>query len=513
MSEVKRVEADVVIVAGGMSGLCAAVAAAEKDASVIVFEKSGTVGGAANMGMGFFGVESHIQKKQLDYLTVEEAFNIVMEYTHWKADANLVRKIYGQSGDTIKWVEDMGVEWMGAYKYFKDSQFTWHLPKIPGSNKPAERSGSVIVKALSDRARELGVEFYLNTPVKSIIREGNRVSGVTAVSDDGTEYIADCDAVIVCTGGFGDNPQMIKENLGYNHGEDLFSFRIPGLEGEGMKMVWAVGGGRTPMNIEMTYEAPGFPGGNLADSCMRQPNLMVNLDGRRFINEAIMCNTPHTGNAICQQKQRSGFVIVTDEILDSYKGKGLDYVSHHKGGITNIDGWREHFDSTFAGMEIQDEERIVIGAMMGLKDPTAQYFFQADSIEELAEKTGINKAGLVKTVEEYNAMCDCGRDTLFFKDARYLRPIRGKKFYAMRFFPAGYGSLGGIKVDDNLRVVTQEGEPIPGLYSAGTDCLSIFGDTYCFYLPGSTMGYAVNSGRLAGYNAIDYIDSDDFVED
>ena len=74
MSESKQLQADVIVVAGGMSGLCASVAAAEKGMQVIVFEKSGTMGGAANMGMGFFAVESDIQRKQLDGLTVAQAF-------------------------------------------------------------------------------------------------------------------------------------------------------------------------------------------------------------------------------------------------------------------------------------------------------------------------------------------------------------------------------------------------------------------------------------------------------
>lgn len=508
----KHMEADVVVIAGGMSGLCASVAAAEKGASVIVFEKSLTLGGAANMGMGFFAAGSHIQKAALNDFSADDAFRLMMEYNHWRADARLIRKLYDQSASTVRWVEDMGVEFLGAFSYFKDSKATWHLPKFPGSNKPAERGASVLVKAISDRATELGVQFMFNTPAKSIIREGNRVSGVTALTADGEEILAECDAVIVCTGGFGDNPQMIEENLGYRHGVDLFSFRIPGLVGEGMKMVWAIGGGRTPCNIEMTYESPGMSGGFYVDTIMRQPNLMVNLDGKRFINEEIMCNTPFTGNAINIQKKRVGFSIISDELIESYRDAGYDYRGYHKYAIGTINGLQEALDSFFDQTN-EDEQHIMMMKLAGVKDAEQKFLFKADSIEDLALQAGIDPKGLSKTVEEYNQMCDTGRDTLFGKATRYLRPIRGKVFYALAYYPSGYGSLGGIKVDDCLRVVTDEGDPIPGLYSAGTDSCNIFGDSYCFYLPGSTMGYAINSGRMAGYNAVDYIDSDEFVED
>ena len=124
-------EADVIIIGGGASGITAAVAAAEKGASVIVLEKGSTTGGAANMGMGFFAVESKYQKAQMVDLTQEDAFKFFMEYTHWRADARLVRKYIAQSADTIDWVETLGVEFLGSFKYFATSKQTWHVVKTP----------------------------------------------------------------------------------------------------------------------------------------------------------------------------------------------------------------------------------------------------------------------------------------------------------------------------------------------------------------------------------------------
>ena len=124
----KHIEADVVLVGGGMSGLCAATQAQESlnatgGGSVVVFEKSGTIGGAANMGMAFFAVESQLQKETManDY-TKDDAFNFFMEYTHWRSDAKLVRRWFNMSGDTVKWMQDKGVEFLGVFKYFKNSK-------------------------------------------------------------------------------------------------------------------------------------------------------------------------------------------------------------------------------------------------------------------------------------------------------------------------------------------------------------------------------------------------------
>ena len=112
----RQIEADIIIVGGGASGQAAAVQAAEAGASVIILEKSTTTGGAANMGNGFFAVESHHQLAAMDTLTVQQAFEEVMEYSHWKVNPLLVRRFIGMSASTIEWVEKMGVQFVGVYK-------------------------------------------------------------------------------------------------------------------------------------------------------------------------------------------------------------------------------------------------------------------------------------------------------------------------------------------------------------------------------------------------------------
>ncbi|MCM8711249.1 FAD-dependent oxidoreductase [Clostridium sp. SYSU_GA19001] len=504
----KNMEADVIVVGGGASGIAAAVAAAEKDASVIVIEKGSTLGGAANMGMGFFAVESKYQKAQMVDFTKEDAFKMFMEYTHWRVDARLVRKYIEQSASTIEWIESMGVEFLNSYKYFEKSKQTWHVVKTKGSNAPAERAASNMFKALTDRAEELGVEICFKTKAKKILMENGHVTGVLIENADGETAEALCSCVIVATGGFGDNPDMIKENMGYEWGKDLHSFRIPGVAGDGLKMMWEVGGAKTQPNMELTYTTPGVTDVfKTISETMRQPNLMVNLDGLRFINEEIMNNTVYTGNAISRQRERVAFTIIDDSIIDDYRKKGLDYITFHH-NIKTVDKWDQEVETYLSGKET---EASGLSILHNEEQKKTRNFFAADSLEELCNQTGINLENLKATIKEYNEGAG-SYDNFFFKNHKYMRPIKGKKYYAARHFPAGYGSLGGINVNDKMEVLNEKGFKIPGLYSCGTDACNIFGDSYCFLLPGNTMGFAVNSGRMAGYNAVDYIDSDDFIE-
>ena len=108
-------------------------------------------------------------------------------------------------------------------------------------------------------------------------------------------------------------------------------------------------------------------------------------------------------------------------------------------------------------------------------------------------------------MERYNTSCEAGVDGLFCKTHHYLRPLKGK-LYAVALCLGAYGSLGGgIPVNYRFHVIDTENSPIPGLYASGSDTCDIYGGTYLFPLPGNTMGYAVNSGRLAAERAADYV--------
>ena len=486
----KKMEADVIVVAAGLSGLAAAASAAENGAKTLVFEKSNTTGGAANMGMGPLGVGSRVQRAQMVALTPGEAFRKHMFFTHYNVNARLVRDFYFKSGETIDWLEDtVGVEFVGAQRAFSapeatraysEGEFTWHVVKPEGGGMPGPRAATAMTKKLTEYAKEQGADFQMETPVRELIVEDGAVVGVIAVDKNGEEIEARAKSVIVATGGFGENPQMIKECTGFEYGNTIFNFAVPGMRGEGLKMCWAAGAAKTPMIMEIMYQLPDNMNHFILDGAFRQPCLWVNRNGERFMPEDQIANTTFTGNAIAAQPGKIAFAIFDSKLLKKYKKRGPDIISH-----VHPHDLYDHFDEQWE------------------RDLEAGYepICQADTIEELAEKAGIDVAGLVAQVEEYNEMCDAGWDEIFEKDRSYMEPIAKGPFYCCRQNVGAYGSLGGVKVNHKLEVLNEEAKVIPGLYCVGTDACSIYGDSYPFTLPGNTMGFCLNSGRIAGEQA------------
>ena len=506
----KNAAVDVVVVGGGMSGLAAATQAAELGLSVICIEKSGTTGGAANMGMAFFAVESKYQRDQMYEWTKDDAFNDFMEYTHWKADAATVRRWFNMSAGTVEWIEEKGIEFLGAYKYFQDSHATQHMIKLPGATKPVERQATYMIKKVTEYAADLGVDFRFYSSAKKLIKDGDRICGVTVIGPEGNEYDIYCDAVIVGTGGIGNNVEMIEKYMGWVWGRDMFTFRIPGIDGDGINMVWDAGGAQGAISMEMIYNTPGTTDVfKTLSETMRQPStIMVNIEGKRVTNERIMNNTTFTGNTIMAQTGHRAFTIMGQYGIDYLKEHGLDYITYHH-GIKDLDRFDYEMELYFAGAE-SAAENSVFSSGMGVKyrDDTAedkeQNFWVCNSLEEVAKVTGINYENLVKTIERYNSFAG-GYDADFLKPARYLRPITGDKYYVARHFPSGYGTLGGIKVNCNMEVIGMDGKVMPGLYGCGTDSAGVFAGEYCFYNPGSTMSWALNSGRIAAMECCNYL--------
>ncbi|MBW2065121.1 MAG: FAD-dependent oxidoreductase [Deltaproteobacteria bacterium] len=474
----KKLSTDIIVVSAGVAGLAAAIAAAEKGARVIGFEKASTTGGTGNMGMGPLGVESRLQRLKSLGPTKDEAFRIFMDYTHWQVDGRLVRAYFDKAATTIDWLEGMGVEFMDPCAYFPGGHPTWH-PVKPGT----EGCAANMVRIMTERAKELGVEIHLQTPVKKIIKGEGKITGVIAEDRSGNEIEAEGKAVIIATGGFGDDPKMIRKYTGYEWGKDIQSFRVPGLVGDGIRMAWEVGAASTEMRMELIYLMPGEVNPELAEA-FRQPHLLVNLLGERFINEEIMPNTAFTGNAISRQKERTSFLIFDEDIKRHMETVGFDF-----------------YHLVFPYTKVSNLDALIKEAHgSGCRD-----IYVADSLEELAEQTGIDPQGLKATVKEYNEFCERGFDPVFNKSHRLLRPIKSPRFYAGKQLPGAYGTLGGIKINYRTEVLDKKWNKIPGLYAAGTDACSIYGDTYVFILPGNTMGFALNSGRIAGENAAEYV--------
>jgi fumarate reductase flavoprotein subunit len=477
----KKLNADIVILSAGTAGLAAAVTAAEGGASVIAFEKSSHTGGTALRANQLFCVESRLQRIKQYTLTREEAFKIYMDFTQWCVNARLVKALIDKSVSTLEWLEQMGVEFVDLTSHGPGMNYTAHIVK-PNPPRPGLGGAASIMDALAGRAKKLGVQIFLKTPAQKILREGGRIVGVIAEGKDGGTIQANAKAVVLATGGFG----------GYFRAP----FGIPGLEGDGIRMAREVGAettkGTMPPPRGGSFRASAANLTNAVFASFQHPHLMVNLLGERFMNEEVAITTPFGSNAIARQKNQCAFRIYDEDTKKYFIENGLEFPMGF--GIAQAG----EPNTKVSNFDVEIKKVLKKGS---------DTVFVADSLEELADKTGINLDSLKKTVEEYNRTCDTGRDELFNKKARYLRPVKQPKFYASKSF-ASTGTPEGIKINHKTEVLTKDFEVIPGLHAAGMDvACNLYKDIYPNVLPGNAMGFSLGTGRIAAENALKYIKS------
>ena len=130
------------------------------------------------------------------------------------------------------------------------------------------------------------------------------------------------------------------------------------------------------------------------------------------------------------------------------------------------------------------------------------YIRIADSWEEIAHWMGVDPDILKSTIAEYNIVCEKGYDPVFRKDRRHLVPLQTPPYYAIKMGVDYLDTIGGIKINERMEVLDKKGIPIPGIYAAGIDTGGWVGDTYCIRTTGTTFAFAINSGRIAGENAV-----------
>jgi fumarate reductase flavoprotein subunit len=484
--EVTEKSADVVVIGSGAAGMAAALTVAEGGAGVILCEKLRHQGGTSNFAEGLCAVESRMQHQHYVGLTRDEAFKISMEYSHWRANPRLVRAIIDLSSDTIDWLQKYGVEFDKPVAMFYDGLRTWHI--IKGRPKPGGR-GSVMIRTLSKRVIEKGGNIYLGTPVNRLIKENNKITGVVVESNRNLIEIK-AKAVIIATGGYANNKEWVKKYTGLDLNVNVFPLGNTGKMGDGIRVAWEAGADDKGIGLIQLWR--GIPIGrgirelgNLNAAAL-QPHLWVNQNGERFCDETIANIDPFEGNACARQKSGCSYTIFDEAIKRHMMEKGID---------------KNMGTESPPGTPLPDFDR-ELKAAFEKKNP---HVFAADSIKGLADQMDINPKVLKATIDEYNSFCRQGHDDLFAKDRQYLRPVKEPKFYAMRCVTMTLGTLGGININHKAEVLDKEDNIIPGLYAAGNDASGMFGDSYNIYLSGGTLGFAVNSGRIAGKNALKYI--------
>ncbi len=472
---------DIIVIGSGGCGLAAAVTAAEWGAKAIVFEKQRSLGGTSNFFEGTFAVESAMQREKYITYSRDQAFKRMMEYSHWRANARMVRTFVEESAPTITWLQEAGVEFTEVATNMPDGPRTYHIVK---------GRGAAVVKALATKAKEKGVDFRLGAPVTRIIREGDRIVGVV-VDEAGVEAAVYAPAVIIASGGYANNKAWIKKYAGFDIDVNMIPVGNVDKMGDGIRMAWEAGAAEEGMGVLEAYRfgpmAPEFRTYGPVQMVALQPDLWVDPKGERFCDEGIAFYDTSVGNVNERYKEGYTYCLFDDAIKEYYGSHGI----HRNVGWKNTPGTKPvGFDK-----ELGD----------ALEKGTTEAF-AAGSVEELAGKMGVEPMVLKATVDEYNKFCEKGHDDLFAKDAKYLRPLEGPKYYAAKARTIFLVTLGGIKVNHRMEVVDKKDRIIPGLYAGGMDAGGMWGDSYPIRdATGASSAFAINSGRIAARNALEYI--------
>ena len=458
---------DVVIAGAGAAGIWAAVEAADAGLSVIVVEKAASVAMAngAQAG-GPLAVGSKIQQEIGDGFDVETAFNSIMDWAHWSINAPVVKAALEISGDTVdRFTDDFGIQML----VLPDSYHAGYQVRCTFSKDgqtPYSVSGEDRFMPLVNWVEGKGGQVLLSTPMTGLVQDADgKVCGITATDESGKEIQISAKAVCVCTGGFQGNADMMYEKFGTqvmplgNTLSDGTGINSMVAVGAACDTHWGIGGNEFACSTPKDPWSFGNTNGCATIGIMG--GMLVNADGRRFTNEGKYAEFPlAVGGTISLEVGGTFYGIYDQAYMDTVAAGTCDDIE-------------------------ADIQRAVDNG----------WGFKADSIEELADLIGAPE--LPATVETYNADAQAGEDSLFYKSADLMTPVAEGPFYAFEYAPSCWVTLGGVKTDDHLRVIDENGKRIEGLYCAGVDNGTILMVPYHCY-EGTSLCMAYNTGRLAG---------------
>jgi fumarate reductase flavoprotein subunit len=494
-------QADIAVIGGGGAGLAAALAATENGCkNIVVLEKAGSAAGSTVMAHDIFGAESPVQKRAGVDAPKDDLFKVAMEWAHWtRINPRLVRAFIDKSGDTIGWLEKKGLS-------FELIQF--YPNQVPLVRHSVIGHGAALMNVLRKSCVDSGVKILTRTPAKKILRnEKGNVSGVVAAAREGDLVIA-AESVIIATGGYGNNKEMLKKYCPYYH-DNMTYDGPPSNTGDGITMATEIGAataGLGALNLHgpflphrsvsenMNIDAIGFDGGPIRITlwflAWEPETLWVNKNGRRFIDEGYNLAFFSFGNAIAFQPDGISYTLFDNKTVQVIEEQGLIRPGAAKRAV-----WL----SVEAAVPLPGLEREL------RKQAEKGELKISSSWDEIADWMGARPPVLKATVDEYNTACDRGHDGLFVKDRRYLWPLRSPPYYAIKGHVAICDAYGGIKINENMEALDGEDNTIPGLYAAGSTAGCVESEKYCERLTGHLVAWALNSGRIAGENATKYI--------
>lgn len=446
----KDLDTDVVIIGAGGAGMTAAINTAQAGKDVILLEKMPYAGGNTTKATGGMNAaETHYQAEQGIDDSVEQFVEDTMEGGHNINDKDLVTTLAENSAEAIDWLDSIGAP----------------LPKVSFSggatnariHAPEDGSGvgAYLVTSLLKKMDELDINVMYDTKATSLISKDGTVTGVKAESKD-TEYTINAKAVILATGGFGNNEDMIVQ-----YRKDLkgtVTTSAPGITGDGIVMAEDVGADLVDIEqIQLHPTVEQKTSMLITESVRGDGAILVNQDGKRFTDELLTRDV--VSAAELEQPGSYAYIIFDQRLRDGLKAIEK-YVST---GIT----------------------------------------VQGDTIEELAEKIDVDPATLAETLKNWNKYVADQNDPDFGRTTGMDQDLSQAPFYAIKIAPGIHHTMGGVHIDTDARVIDKDGNPIPGLFAAGEVVGGVHGGNR---LGGNAVADIVVFGKIASESAVEYCD-------
>lgn len=479
------VDADIVVVGAGAAGVVAAHAAAEAGAKVALVERSDSFSARGHDIGGFnsqFQADNGIVMDKLDLL------NAWSEITMNKTNLGLFNLWLNNSGPVMDYFVDRmaneGIECkLGAQGAAVSSSnpcirefLTTHCFGVGQKDENGEYIMHKFVRYVENWAVEEGVDIRYNTRAVRLVKTDGRVTGVIGETVDGT-YVQfnGPKGVILATGDIGGNPDMLK--MWAPSAQDCpFKTYIPyGCNtGDGICLgMWAGAGHQKTNAAGMFLPTSAALGGPLFNDGGNLCWLAVNANGERFYREDV--SGAMQSFAIAKQPGAVAY-----SIFDGNYEEDL---------LRNVPD----------GLNRSRKPYITEGFDEALQDEVDDYLlFKGDSVEELAERMGIDPTVLQATFDRYNELCDAGADVDFGKDASKLCRVDQPPFYASRIRCGMLVTIYGLNCNAHSQVCDENDVPVPGLYAVGNVQGNFFTDSYPILIPGISHGRCVTIGRILG---------------
>ncbi len=444
---------DVAVIGAGAAGLSAAIAAHDEGARTIVIEADRQVGGSSRLSGGhFYAAGTSVQRAAGVEDGPEAMMNDFMRLNQWMVEPSVVAAYCEKSAPTLEWLLGLGVE------FRPETLYASGVDPTPRGHAP-QGEGEQVIRVLDRQRAERDIDLALDTRVEALLtNDAGEVTGLRAGNQD-----LGCRAVVVATGGFGANEELIAELLPSAAAARDWAWYIgsPFARGDGLEMGRDIGAAIDGFDHGLLLLTPGFS----HDLEIFLPGwiMLVDAEGRRFVDET----APYPMMAGLFERHGGRAWAIFDE-------------------PARVEAVPDPFNQAYWVNDILAREA------------DAGRIHRADTLLDLGAEAGIDADALEGTVDRYNADAQTGEDTVFLKPSwSGMRAIATPPFYAVEVRPAIIAWTGaGLRIDAGTRVMARNERPIPGLFAAGETVGSLHGDRYIG--GGGSFGPCVVFGRLAG---------------